>query len=189
MRSLVVALFAAVSSGLALAQVSATDSTELNVTFEYVSTIEAPPATSLSLDGVDADGYARVFVGTVTFAFATSSSDVRAEVISVDGTDVSTISPSDTVFVADASNYLELGVAKNGANASSDNTPFWNGEEFKTVSIVGNDGTGAIDAGSSITNEVGQFTENVNYYLKQVGSGPTQGISTDVEIRYTVSDP
>ena len=172
------------------AQVSASDTVTLNASFSYVSSITAPANLSMSLDGVDADNYEKVDVGNLEFSLATSNTDVQAEVTQIDGTNVTT-SPVDTVFVTDAANYLTLGVADDSSGPDTPGSPFWDGTEYKTVTLIDSSGGGggALTNASSIEGDIGEYAETMYLYLQQVGNGPSTAITTDVVITYTVIDP
>ena len=174
------------------AQVSASDTVTLNASFSYVSSITAPANLSMSLDGVNPDNYKSVDVGNLEFSLATSNTDVEAEVTKIDGTDVST-SPVDTVFVTDENNYLTLGVANDNSTKDNPGEPFWDGTEYKTVTLIDSNGSGsgggALTSASTIAGDIGEYAETMYLYLQQVGNGPSTAITTDVVITYTVIDP
>ncbi|MDR9392507.1 MAG: hypothetical protein RI554_10815 [Trueperaceae bacterium] len=183
--TLSMALFVSGAS-MAWAQVSASDTTQLDVGFTYVSTIVAPGSTSLAMDGVDADGEQDLANQTVQYSFATSQSDLKVRVLKVGVSTTDTTSPVDTFFYDpnDSQNSLRLGVVK----ADGSFEPLWDASNWLDVTLDGNDGSTGVFSSVS-NNEVGEFVQDMTYRLKRTGAGPAQNITTDIELQFTVSDP
>jgi len=160
----------------AMAQFSATDTQTVSIGYTLGNSVDAPDEQiDISLTNVAIPSTPTTDEYDITYTFATSTTDLTAEITQIDGNPVT--SPVDHGLAQDASNYFTIGLAD--AAISSLN----NGNEFLTVEVDG--------PNSSIFNNYGSPATHVDalkFAMTRAGTGPGDNFDKTVEITFTVAN-
>ncbi|MDR9392505.1 MAG: hypothetical protein RI554_10805 [Trueperaceae bacterium] len=160
---------------------SASDTQTVSVGYTLGNNVDAPAGPiAISITNVSTPSTPSTDEQTIEYTFATSGTDLRAEITKVGDTDITTgtTSPQTVGLAADANNYFSVGIG-NGSISS-----FNNGEDFVEVNVD-------TDATSDILDNYGQsatHNESIRFYLTRTGTGPGDNFDEPVEITFTVAD-
>lgn len=190
-------------------QSSVSSDVGLDLTYEFTNDVRLEAGVSepsLIIQGASVFDTANA--GNIVYSFANDATELKAQVIKVDGVSDTTAELSSWIDSQDSGSYLEFGLGKDNLDLDAYNT----GSDYAAL-IADTDGDGALDTpevdvdtpsayilGDSqlggLTNGGGFRDVAFTYYVAQIGDGPEDNIgsadTTDnasVTIQFTVSNP